>query len=302
MTIGTPTVHAIILNWNRADDTLACLASLQASAYARLRVLVVDQASHDGSPARIRAAFPDVDVLELPANVGFAAGMNAGMRHALTQGATHLLLLNNDTVVDAGMVAALVAALGPGVGMTGPAIYYHAAPSQLWSQGGDLHPLLLEMSGDHGRAWPLPDRPTPRGFLSGCALLIPRRTVERVGLWDERFFMYYEDLDYCLRVQRAGLALVLVPAAVLWHKVATSSGGPSSPAERYHMARSSGLYFRKHLTVWRAPAILAFRGASALRWSWRLARRSQWTALAAYWRGLVEGWLGPVPPARNGAQ
>lgn len=292
MSQDATTVHALILNWNRADDTLECLASLLASDYAALRVLVVDQASHDGSPARIRAAFPTVDLLQLPANVGFAAGMNAGMRHALEHGAELLLLLNNDTVVAPDMVRELVAQVGPGVGMVGPAIYYYAARTQLWSQGGGLHPLLLEMTGDHGRGRPLPAQPVTQGFLSGCALLIPRSTVAQVGLWDERFFMYYEDLDYCLRVQRAGLALVLAPAATMWHKVARSSGGAASPAERYHMARSSGIYFRKHLTLGGAPAILAFRAASALRWSWRLGRRGQWAALAGYWRGLAAGWLG----------
>ena len=159
-----------------------------------------------------------------------------------------------------------------------------------------MHPLLLEMTGNHGRGRALPAAPVAQGFLSGCALLLPRSTVERVGLWDERFFMYYEDLDYCRRVAAAGLRLVLVPTAAMWHKVSVSSGGSNSPQERYAMARSSGLYFRKHMRPWQAPFIVAFRLGSALRWTLRLAGRGQWASLCAYWRGLRDGWLGPSKP------
>lgn len=284
-------LSVILLNWNRCDDTLECLASLGASTHRPLHLLVVDQHSSDDSPARIRAACPEVDLLELAQNVGFAAGMNAGIRHALHKGATHLLLLNNDTIVAPEMISELLAQLKPGVGMVGPVIFYYDQPESVWSMGGNIHSLLLEMSGNHGRGRAIPAQPVAQDFLSGCALLLPRETIEQVGLWDERFFMYYEDLDYCLRVGQSGLTLVLAPAARLWHKVSASSGGSASPAERYQMAKSSGLYFRKQMNLWRAPFILLFRLGSALLWSWRLARQGRWDALRTYWRGLRDGWL-----------
>lgn len=284
-------VFVILLNWNRCDDTLECLASLYASSYRPLHLLVVDQNSSDGSPARIRNVYPDVEILALTRNVGFASGVNIGIRHALQKGATHLLLLNNDTVVAPEMIAELMAQLQPGVGLVGPAIFYYDRPATVWSTGGSIHPLLLEMSGNHGRDRALPAQPTPQGFLSGCALLLPRKTVEQVGLWDERFFMYYEDLDYCLRVGKSDLTLVLAPAAHLWHKVSASSGGSASPAERYQMAKSSGLYFRKHMNLWQMPFILLFRAGSVLLWTWRLSLQGRWDALRAYWRGLRDGWL-----------
>ena len=284
-------VYVILLNWNRCEDTLECLASLRASTYRPLHLLVVDQHSSDDSPARICAAYPEVEVLELMQNVGFAAGMNAGIRHALQKGATHLLLLNNDTIVAPEMIAELMAQLQPGVGLVGPAIFYYDQPQTIWSIGGSIHPLLLEMSGNHGRQRELPKRPVAQDFLSGCALLLPRETVERVGLWDERFFMYYEDLDYCLRVGKSGLTLILAPAARVWHKVSASSGGSASPSERYQMAKSSGLYFRKQMGLWQTPFILLFRSGSAILWTWRLVRQGRWGALQAYWRGLRDGWV-----------
>ena len=284
-------VYVILLNWNRCDDTLECLASLIASTYRPLHLLVVDQHSSDDSPARIRAVYPEVEVLELAQNIGFAAGMNAGIRHTLQKEATHLLLLNNDTIVAPEMISELMAQLQPGVGMVGPVIFYYDQSEIIWSSGGSIHPLLLEMSGNHGRNRTLPEQPISQSFLSGCALLLPRETVEQVGLWDERFFMYYEDLDYSLRVGKSGLTLVLAPAAHLWHKVSASSGGSASPSERYQMAKSSGLYFRKHMNLWRIPFILLFRFGSAILWSWRLSRQGRWDALSAYWRGLWDGWL-----------
>lgn len=287
------TVHVILLNLNRCEDTLECLASLYTSTYHSLQLLVVDQNSTDDSSSRIRNVFPDVEVLELAQNVGFASGMNIGIRHVLQKGATNLLLLNNDTVVAPGMIAELMAQMKPGVGIVGPAIFYYDRPEVIWSIGSDIHALLLELTTSNhamvGRD--LPKQPFTQGFLSGCAMLLPRETIEQVGLFDERFFMYYEDMDYCLRVVSNGLRLVLAPDAHMWHKVSVSSGGRDSPQERYYVARSSGLYFRKRMDLWRAPFIISFRMGSAFLWSWRLASRGRWVALRAYWRGLLDGWF-----------
>jgi GT2 family glycosyltransferase len=158
--------------------------------------------------------------------------------------------------------------------------------------------MLCEMTGNHSRDKPLPVFPTERAFLSGCAMLIPRQVLDHVGVFDERFFMYYEDLDLCIRIGSAGYRLLLVPDAHLWHRVSQSSGGPNTPGERYHMARSSGIYFRKHMRGWRAPLILSYRSLSAMRWTVRLARQGNLRALIAYWRGLCQGWLGVREPRR----
>ncbi len=284
-------VYVILLNWNRCDDTVECLASLYASSYSPLHLLVVDQNSSDGSSSRIRFMYPDVEIIELIQNVGFARGMNAGIRHALDKGATHLLLLNNDTIVAPEMITQLVAQLQPDVGFVGPVVFYYDHPEIVWSIGNEIHPILLEMTLNREWKRKIPKQPVIREFLSGCAMLLPRETVEIVGFFDERFFMYYEDLDYCLRVGRKGMQIRLVPNARMWHKVSASSGGRESPHERYHMGRSSGLYFRKNMTLWRAPFIIFFRIGSAILWSWRLSRQGRWDSLVAYWRGLRDGWF-----------
>ena len=284
-------VHIVVLNWNRCDDTLSCLASLSQSTYSHMHTWLVDQGSDDGSVEAVRRRFPDVEIVQTGGNTGFARGMNAGIRHALEAGAERILLLNNDTIASPTMLDRLVAQISPDVGIAGPAIFYADCPHQIWSAGGGVNRALCETTGNHSRGLPLPASATERAFLSGCAMLIPRQVFEQVGLFDERFFMYYEDLDLCLRIGSAGYRLLLVPDAHLWHRVSQSSGGPNTPAERYHMARSSGIFFRKHMHGWRTPLILPYRSLSAARWTGRLARLGNWRALAAYWRGLCHGWL-----------
>lgn len=286
-----PTVHVIILNWNRRQDTLDCLTAISRSSYQSLKITVVDQGSSDGSAKAIRHTFPDVRIINTGQNLGFARGMNIGIRAGLVQNDNYFLLLNNDTIAHPDMITHLMSHVEPTVGVLAPAIFYADAPDRIWSTGGGIHPLLMEITGNHGRNQPLPSKPIERDFLSGCAMLVQRSVFDRIGLFDERFFMYYEDLDFCLRVRQAGLRLLLVPEAFLWHKVSQSSGGENSPGERYHMARSSGLYFRKYMYSWRAPLILSYRILSFITWTGRLVSQRRWKALLAYWRGLRDGWL-----------
>jgi hypothetical protein len=292
MSTRKPLIYLITLNWNRRDDTLACLNSLQALTYPHRQLIVVDNGSTDNSVAAIQAKFSDVTLIETGSNLGFAGGFNVGIRYALSHGAEYVFLLNNDTFTDSALLDHLLKYAAPKVGVLAPAIFYADTPDRIWSTGGGIHPILQEMTGNHGRNKALPCIPIEREFLSGCALLIRREVFERVGLFDERFFIYYEDLDFCVRVRQAGYHLLLIPDAHLWHRVSQSSGGAQSPQERYYMAVSSGQYFRKHMRSWRALFIILYRLLSALRWTVRLSRHGRWQALSAYWRGLRDGWFG----------
>ena len=292
---GPPHIYSVVLNWNRRDDTLACLASLSKSTYPHHSLVLVDQGSVDGTVDATQARFPDVQIVQSGGNLGFSKGMNAGIRHVLGMGAEYILLLNNDTIVHPDMVARLAVHLAPDAGVVGPAIYYASAPHRIWSTGGGMDHVLFEITGNHGRDEAVPAGPVDREFITGCAMLVSRRVLEDVGLFDERFFMYYEDMDFCLRVRGAGYRIVLVPDAILWHRVSQSSGGPNSPSRCYHMGRSSGLYFRKHMRSWHIPLIVVYRSLSALRWTGRLAFARNWRGLAAYWRGLAAGWLSDAP-------
>ena len=286
-----PFICAVTLNWNRPQDTITCLASLSEQTYPNLKLVVVDNGSSDDSANQIRAAFPEMTLIANATNQGFARGMNAGIRYALAAGAEHVFVLNNDTFLAPDALSRLVAQAEEGVGLLAPAIYYADAPQQIWSLGGQIHSGTLETVAtargqiDKGQ-WPAV---LQRDFVPGCAMLLSRAALQEAGLFDECFFMYYEDLDLCLRLRRAGYRIVVVTRSKMWHKIALSSGGGGSPNERYWTARSSVRYFARHAQWWQWPIIIFWRTGSAARTTWRLLRQGKNAALKGYWQGLWHG-------------
>jgi len=289
--VSSPFVFAITLNWNRRDDTLECLESLTRLTYPNRRLLVVDNGSTDDSPQTIASRFPQVEQILNPANLGFAAGFNIGLRHALDAGADFAFIINNDTYVAPDSLEVLVKAAKPAeVGIVAPVIYYATAPERVWSSGGGRSLVTLDLTGNHGREQKLTTI-TEREFVSGCAMLIKREVLQRVGLFDEQFFMYYEDSDYCLRTRQAGFKLLVMSRARLWHKVSASSNGSDTPSERYWMGRSSSLFYRKHIRGWRWLILVPWRLGSIIKTLWRLwqtgSADSAWMYLHGVWHGLV---------------
>lgn len=242
-----PRVAILVLCYNGIADTLACLASLRALAYPRDRysVVVLDNASHDDTPAQVRAAFPEAIVIENGANLGFAAGNNVGLRYALAHGYDYALLLNNDTEVAADCLAELVAEAeaDPAIGAVGPLIYYHAAPTRVWSAGGhiDWRRGMCTMAGEEADRGQFSARDVD--FVTGCAMLIRCAALKQVGLLDERFFMYFEETEWCVRVARAGRRIRFTPQARLWHKIPLDARFDKEYLA-YYMTRNRLLFLR----------------------------------------------------------
>jgi GT2 family glycosyltransferase len=288
-----PPVTLIIVAWNQQEKTLACLETVAGLDYPRLRVLLVDNGSEPPLAEAIAARFPTVEILRLPGNLGFAGGYNAGLRRALEGNSGYFLLLNNDTLLAADVVSRLVDEIerASEIGLATAKIFYAADPRRIWTVGANLNVFLDLKDGGQGQIdagqW---DAPRDVDFAPFCAILIRREVVERVGLLDENYFLYYEDMDYCRRARSAGWRIRLCPDAHVLHDVSTSSGGRDSPAERYWMAQSSGRYFRKHGRGPRMLLIVPFRLASALKITLRLLAAGKRDALRAYWRGLWIGW------------
>jgi len=284
-------VYIVTLNWNRCADTLELLESCARQAYPSCRMLVVDNASTDGSPETIAARFPAAEQVRNARNLGFAGGMNAGMRAALARGAEYVFVVNNDTTLAPDCIAQLVsAAQSLDADIAAPAIYYAQPAERLWSLGGRRRRLTLEIRQCRQDAELIRrEEPFAVDFVTGCGMLVHRRCLERVGLFDEHFFMYYEDADFCLRAQGAGARMYVVPRARMWHKVAVSSGGSDSPGERYHMARSSVQFFAKHVRGWRWLIVVPYRAGSAARTIMRLLAHRRPGAAWAYLRGLRDG-------------
>ena len=287
-----PSIFAVIITWNQRDETLDCLASLRRATHPNLRLIVVDNGSNDGTAEAIRTEYPAAEILHNGTNRGFAAAVNQGTRHALARGAEFVFWLNNDTVVEPEALAALLAEAGrERAGILIPLITYFDQPQVVWSAGAGLNPLTLEIRAntlgaiDRGQWQEVLDRQ----HATACASLIPRATLDKVGLLDERFFYYYDDADYSLRVIRAGLRILFVPQARVQHKVARASGGVDTTYHRYWMGRSSVIYFRKHVRGWRWAIVAPYRLASAVRTTARLVLRCKGATAAAYLRGLRDG-------------
>ncbi len=297
-----PLIYAVVLNWNGAEETMMCLRSLQVQTYPALRLVVVDNGSGDDSIARLRAACPDVEILANAENRGFAGGMNVGLRHALAAGADYILALNNDLELDPDCVAEMARHIAPDVAFITGVVYYSDDRRRIWSIGGHIHPWTLEKTADARGVLDEGQLPSvlPRHFTPGGATLMARAALEEVGLFDEGFFLYYEDADLSLRAHRAGWRSLAATQARMWHGVSVSAGGRDSPRERYWMARSSVRYFTRNAAWRQTPLILFWRSGSALRTTWRLWRTQRYTSLRAYWRGLwhgIQDWHRPAPPA-----
>lgn len=282
-------VTSIVLSWNRRDDTLACVAalkSLQVNAACH-EVLVVDNGSTDDTVAAVRSRHPDVDVLELESNLGYAAGMNGGVRRALADGADWTMLVNNDTRARPDLLCHLLAAShDPAVGMATPTIYYLDEPDRVWPSAGRRRRWTL--AAFDTTASPPVLEPYDVDWATGCCLLVRRELWEEIGLFDERYGFYYEDHDLCLRARSAGWRIVHVPRASILHRVAASTG-EGGPRQAYLLARGSVAYYARHSHGAHRVFIVAYRLGSLGRTLLSAARAGRADVGSAYVRGLRDG-------------
>lgn len=289
--MGEPRIITVILNTNRRVDTLECLASLTQNTYTNQQILVLDNHSTDGSVAAIRAAFPDVQILELTDNRGYAGNNNVGIAAALAQGADWVFVLNEDTILAPDCLTCLMAVgeSDPTIGIVGPLVYHHNEPTVIQSGGGllgrnwdSLHiakdePDCGQLSAPHRVEW-----------ISGCAILVRRAVIEQVGMIDERFFYFWEETEWCIRAGKAGWQIFHVPQANLWHKGVQRNYQPK-PSLFYYSTRNRLLLLAKHhapLRVWLMAWGQLLR--TLISWSikpkWR-ARRADRNAM---WQGMID--------------
>jgi hypothetical protein len=266
------------VSWNAQADVLQCLASVVA-AQGEVQIIVVDNASQDGTVQAIKTSYPQVTILENAENLGYTGGNNVGIRYALEQGAAYLLLLNDDAVLAPDAISHLlnVAQQHPEAGFLGPNVYALEEKGQFLSSGGvfaagwrAVHRGLGEDTDAHYRKVAEVD------FLTGCALLVKREAVEQIGLLDDRFFAYHEDVDWCYRAKQSGFKLLVVPQARVWHPD-TRDRDVDSPFVTYYIIRNRLLFLSKHHLGWRLLLKTLFSyTVTAMNWSlhpkWRHKR------------------------------
>lgn len=295
-----PRVAVIILNWNGVNDTLVCLASMAEVTYDNFSVLVVDNGSSDGSEQILREALPDLPLLQTGANLGYAGGNNAGIRQVLADAPDYVLLLNNDTLVAPDFLDALVdaAEANPAGGYFGPAVLtLEEVPRVIALGGANWDPDRCAFR-NFGKNRPLPSKAGTAAitvdYPTGCSLLIRRQVLDEIGLMDERYFLTFEESDWCFRGREAGFLSFAVPGARIQHKVSVSFGGAQSPLMRYFMTRNVLYWGRRHLATrqrWRLLWKTLGRMATELWPSQSHAGPVRWRDLRSWWwacAGFVE--------------
>jgi GT2 family glycosyltransferase len=246
---AAPRVTVQILNWNGKVDTLQCLESLERLTYKCNEIVVVDNASTDDSVHAISARFPEITILQSGGNLGFAGGNNVGLRHLLGSTSDFVLLLNNDTQVAPDLLERLLDVVTAHGDRTtvGAITLSLERPEAVQFGGAAWEPATFHFRWLHGNL----DDPayTPEmiesDYIQGSAMLIPVAALREVGLFDERYFLVYEDTDWCYRARAHGYRCCISTRARIWHKESPSFGGKNA-LYVYFATRNRLLWARAH--------------------------------------------------------
>lgn len=253
-------ISIVVVNYNTPEDTKATVESLAKLDHTGFdyQIVIVDNGSKE--PLTFNKSFfkkiPNLDLLHSETNLGFSGGNNLGIQHAIDHyDSDFYLLLNSDTIATKGFLQELYRMMktDPKIGLAVSKIYFHKGYEYfldsyseaekghvLWYVGGkiDWTNLLAYHIGidevDRGQF----DRPLETDYATGCVMLISREVIERVGRLDDRYFLYSEDVDFSLRVRRAGLKVMYCPSSVIYHKIGRSTGGAGSPLQQYYQTRN----------------------------------------------------------------
>jgi hypothetical protein len=256
-------------------------------------LVVVDNHSEDGSAARIRSARPGVELIETGENLGYAGGMNAGLRRVLETGAAYVLVINSDTLVKSDTVGKLVSALDthPAAGAATGTFFYHPETGKVWYAGGSLAYGLAHAVTNLIAPPPVTDGVADAHkvtFLTGCAILFRVSSLRTAGLFDERYFMYLEDAELSARFLSRGFDLLYVPGAVFYHRL---DENVQTPLKTYFVTRNR-LLFLETAPTWTKRlagsvyAACALAGKSA---GWFLTDHRMASALCM---GVRDYWAG----------
>jgi len=293
-------VAIIILNWNGYEHSRNCLDSLAKLNYSNFQVLLVDNASEDNSGVRLKEEFPSVIFLQNEQNLGFTGGNNVGIEYALAKGFDYVMLLNNDTIVEADFLQHLVAKAynDASIGMVQPLILLMEDPKKIWSAGGNFQ-KWLGVSNTRGDRKPLESfsfSSAPLDWATGCCILLPSQVIREVGTLQASFFAYFEDVDWSLRVRKAGFQIQLAQDSVIYHEGNASSKkkskeGTLSPTVFYLHARNQLFLLRRHLNFPELPLAFVYHVTKYFAWIAYFCLRGRFQKAKSVIRGMRDGLL-----------
>lgn len=291
-------VAIILVNWNGYPFTSACLRSLKSVQYPNYSIILVDNASTDGSIERLKNEFISVIYIQNPINLGFTGGNNAGISYALEKGFDYVLLLNNDTEVKPDFLDQLIDfhKTHPKAGMVQPLILFNQARNIIWSAGGIFNSILAtcHTSGSQKSLSTFPVQDRELDWATGCCVLIPKKAVETIGLLPAAYFAYFEDVDWSLRFKKEGFRIYLASQSIVFHEAGSASKkqfeeGMLSPTVFYLHARNQLFLIRRHLRPHAQFLAFPYHFIKYFGWITYFALRGRTKKLKAVVRGLRDG-------------
>ena len=294
-----PKIAIIIINWNTYQLTFNCLKSLEACTYKNKIVFFVDNGSKDGSGDKIALEFPEINYIKNENNEGFTGANNKALKVILKQNFDYVLLLNNDTEVKPNFLSLLVASMDSdeNLAATQPLILNFPNKNTIWNAGGSFNAFFcLFKTRFKGMIYnPQLKIETYTEWISGCCILVKIPVIKEVGLLDNRFFAYFEDADWSIRMTNFGYKLGVVPDSIIYHHTSgstkknnTSGEGNLSPYAHYLNVRNHIYLFRKH-TFFNSIGSWIYQILKISSFSIYFIFRFRFIKFKMVWRGLLEG-------------
>lgn len=287
---NTPMVSIITLNWNGTNDTIAFLESTRKLDFRNYEILVCDMNSDVDPADKINSLqFPNTKVLRCDTNLGFAAGNNWGMRQAKGD---YFFIVNNDTEVTPELIDLLLEpfAIDPSIAVVCPKIRFFQSPDTIQYAGfTKMHPVT-------GRTYSIGDKEKDKGQFDtpgytfgahGCAMMVKRSVTNQVGMFPEKFFLYYEEWDWSSRIMKAGQTIYFQPKAVIYHKESMSVGKKST-LKTYYLSRNRILFMRRNSSMMQFVLfVLFFTFAAFPKAVLSYLVKREYPFLKAYIRGIM---------------
>ncbi len=243
-------IGIVIVNYNGIIHNQECIDSILNSSYSNIEIIIVDNKSVDSSIEELERIYNEnITVIKNTENLGFAGGTNIGIKYAISNGCDYVLLLNNDTVIDKNMIGYMLKTSRENYNaVVSPKIYYYEPSNVIWSAGGEInwnrgYTIQYGMGKIDNGQW---DDKREVSFATGCCILIPRRVIEKVGLIQEEYFLYFEDTDYCVNIRKCGFKIIYEPMAKMYHKVSATTGGDNNINYVYYIIRNRLLFNHKY--------------------------------------------------------
>ena len=284
-----PKVSIIILNWNGLKDTIECLESLRKITYPNYEVIIVDNGSSGNDPDVLEQKYKDyIRLIRNKENLGFAGGINIGIKYAFKKKADYILNLNNDIIVEKNFLEPLVEDMlkDERIGITGPANYCYYEPQKLFSSGRKINWWkggTIELDLRQG--------PKEVDCLAGCCLLIKKEVINKIGYFYKPYFLDFEETDYCVKAKDSGFKILCEPKSKVWHKIrATLDKIPA--AHCYYFYRNKLLFMRRNAPFYfEYPFYIYFSLYLIFRYLENLANKNNLMAFSIK-NALIDFWQG----------